>query len=618
MYSTGVGALIDLPNISVVVRGLDYWDYRRAQVTDLTEPRLLQRVRQLLGPQVSQLRPTPHLEEGVGGADEEQANRVGVPVGPFPRWMRCTDCRRLAALSATGGGTFKFENVNKYRPEEARFYHECRHPAPGATKARQPTTVPARFVLACRNGHLDDFPYVEYVHNGGPCVKGPEGQLTMVDPGGNFGSAISIRCTCGAKRNMKDALAHHRTAGSTALPRCRARHPHLGWFDPAGCQATVRTMVLGASNQWFGLLAKALYIPDTGSELVGLVDKHWAVLRKVTSPAVLDFAVDTGQRLAELRDKDRAEVWVEIDRRRAAEDQVPVGPLDLTAREYEALCDPSRARAGDPDFTADVIAVPPAWHQLVERVVRVTRLRETRALVGFTRIDAPEWGDVDTSQRAPLVRGDRPRWVPAAATHGEGLFIRLQPEVVARWEDVAGRSAHMRGLRAAHCRWRENRDLPGPHEDYWPGDRYLMLHTLSHLLVREIALECGYSSASISESIYANAGRDEAGILLYTAASDSEGTLGGLVRLAAPDELGRILSASFANATRCSSDPLCAEHAPLDTEDSLHGAACHACLFASETTCERGNRFLSRRLVVVIDDDEADLALRTHFAVGKD
>ncbi len=156
--------------------------------------------------------------------------------------------------------------------------------------------------------------------------------------------------------------------------------------------------------------------------------------------------------------------------------------------------------------------------------------------------------------------------------------------------------------------------MTGPHDDYWPGDRYLLLHTLSHLLIREIALECGYASASITERIYATTrdDRNEAGILLYTAASDSEGTLGGLVRLAQPDELGRILRATFSNARRCSSDPLCGDHAPLDTEDTLHGAACHACLFASETSCQRGNRFLDRRLVVPVDGKEPKLDLLHH------
>jgi hypothetical protein len=209
-----------------------------------------------------------------------------------------------------------------------------------------------------------------------------------------------------------------------------------------------------------------------------------------------------------------------------------------------------------------------------------------------------------------MTRSDKPTWVPAAVTRGEGIFLRLNTATVAAWETVAAASPHMERLRAAHRLWRTNRDMPAPHDDHWPGDRYLLLHTLSHLLIREIALECGYSGASITERLYANTetGRNEAGILLYTAASDSEGTLGGLVRLAQPAELGRILHAAFSNARSCSSDPLCGEHSPLETEDTLHGAACHACLFASETSCQRGNRFLDRRLIAPLGGTE-DTAL---------
>ena len=288
--------------------------------------------------------------------------------------------------------------------------------------------------------------------------------------------------------------------------------------------------------------------------------------------------------------------------------------MDLTAREYEALSDPTKARR-DRDFTADLVPTPPAWTGLVSKVVRLSRLRETKAMVGFTRVDAPDWGEPDSSQRAPLSKAELD-WVPASTTHGEGIFLVLQPDVIAAWERAADRSAHMSRLRAAHARWRNNRNMGGRPEDHWPGDRYLLLHTLSHLLVREIALECGYSSASITERIYSNSERSEAGILLYTAASDSEGTLGGLVRLADAIQVDRLLRAAFANARRCSSDPLCAEHAPLVTEDTLHGAACHACVFASETTCERGNRFLDRRLIVPVDPAEPELALDGYFTVG--
>jgi len=137
-----------------------------------------------------------------------------------------------------------------------------------------------------------------------------------------------------------------------------------------------------------------------------------------------------------------------------------------------------------------------------------------------------------------------------------------------------------------------------PDEEF-PGVRYAMLHTLSHLLVRELALECGYNAASIRERIYASTDGDkpQAGILIYTAAADSDGTLGGLVELGKPENLGRLLTQALARAGICSSDPLCSEHDP-GKDRSLHAAACHACSFVSETSCERGNRYIDRALVV--------------------
>jgi hypothetical protein len=131
-----------------------------------------------------------------------------------------------------------------------------------------------------------------------------------------------------------------------------------------------------------------------------------------------------------------------------------------------------------------------------------------------------------------------------------------------------------------------------------PGARYVLLHTLAHALIRQFALECGYGAASIKERLYARAGPEPmAGVLLYTAASDSEGTLGGLVSLGKPETLGRLLRDALEHARLCTSDPLCSEHDPT-RDGSLHGAACHACTFASETSCERGNRYLDRTLLV--------------------
>jgi hypothetical protein len=177
---------------------------------------------------------------------------------------------------------------------------------------------------------------------------------------------------------------------------------------------------------------------------------------------------------------------------------------------------------------------------------------------------------------------------------------------MATWEDSVRDSNVVREHMEAFKRFRTNRYSDRLRTDFdplhgWPGPRYIALHTLSHLLIRAISLECGYSSASLSERIYS--GQDQGGILIYTAVPDAEGTLGGLVSLAESEPLTRIIQRALHDAQRCSSDPLCAERLPEAPADFLHGAACHACLFVSETTCERGNRFLDRRFIVPIDGD---------------
>jgi MrfA Zn-binding domain len=120
--------------------------------------------------------------------------------------------------------------------------------------------------------------------------------------------------------------------------------------------------------------------------------------------------------------------------------------------------------------------------------------------------------------------------------------------------------------------------------------------------MRQLAIECGYTAASIRERIYcaSNGAPDGpmAGVLLYTAASDSEGTLGGLVGLGEPKTLGRLLDQALYEARLCASDPLCAEHHPRRDGQRLHAGACHACMFAPETSCERGNRYLDRAVLV--------------------
>jgi hypothetical protein len=585
--TTGVGAIADLPSMSVIVRGLDAWNPEHQDT--ITEPRLLDAVRRVLGQQVRALRFAPWDPR----ESDDPHTRVGVPVTPFPRWVRCPRCYRLGPLDPPG----QFELVHRWgrRPDLAKFVHaHC--PRQGQTRlASRRACVPARFLVVCQDGHLDDFPYVEYVHadrKDGIC-DGP--QLSMSDAASTLGPRVTVRCVCGASRNLQQAAGRD---GWEKLPACRGRHPHLQRFY--GCGKKLHLIVLGASNLWFGVTASALHLPQGGS-VEDLVAAHWGILGPQPSPEVTQAIIDGMDALRSLRGHPIHEVWAVIEKLRAGGGPAAAPqPADLREAEWRLLSRPTTERQ-DADFRAIPTTSPRGYDRLLDQVVLVSRLREVRALVGFTRLASPERDDLEPVRMVRLARSPA-EWVPAVEQRGEGIFLQLREDHVARWAESVAEHPHIEALRGAYQRWANDRD-----QIAWPGfpiARLTLIHTLSHMLIRQAALECGYSSASLRERIYIDTPAEPtAGVLLSTAASDSEGTLGGLVALGERRHLERLLGQALDDAQRCSSDPLCAEHIPLYPSTTLHAAACHACLFASETSCEAGNRWLDRAVLADLTGD---------------
>lgn len=569
LFTYGVGASVELPQLSTIVLGLDDWPKDHGVL--ISERRLLAAVRSRLGAQVAELR-TPPRE------DEHSPLSVGVPVAPFPQWLRCPVCKLLAPID-----TGLFELVSdRYRPERTRYVHRCN------TRGQPPIAYPARFLLACRAGHYDDFPWPEFVHRGPGC----KATLRLRELGTGGGPVdVQVECDgCGATRRLGDAFGQ-RAPGS--LPRrCRGRHPHLGTVSR--CEQAVRTILLGASNSWFAVSLSALSIPTEAQELEQKVLARWAILEKVSSAEVLKFALDTNDQLAALREHPFDQLYGAIEQIRHGQDGE--APVDLRLPEWEVFSRPGSAPETE-DFRLRVVPAPDGFPQLAE-VVLVERLRKVVALTGFTRVEAPD--ELDSSGEptpaAPISR-ESPSWVPCTEVRGEGVFLRLDTEALEEWEHRYRASGRARRLWDAHLSWRKRRALPTDEGRGWPGVRYVVLHSLAHALIRELALECGYGASAIRERIYSARpdAPDMAGVLLYTAASDSEGTLGGLVSLGEPADLQRLLTQALERARLCSADPLCSEHDPVA---SVHLAACHACQFASETSCESGNRFLDRAALV--------------------
>jgi len=586
LTTAGVGAIVDLPSMSVVVRGLDAWETVGEVIH---EPRLLSNVQSAL-PMVRKLTAMPWNPDDA----DDPWSRLGVPVTPFPRWLRCPACARFGPIDGTQ--QFALVHRNPHRPDRAKWVHTtCTKQPPNRRDANRRACIPARFLVVCPDGHLDEFPYEEFVH--GPGDRCPAPTYRMTDSASTLGPRVAISCDeCKAQANLQAAAG---TEGRQKLPKCRGRHPHLQRYEPCGNQ--LQLIVLGASNMWFPVTVSALHLP-TGASLAELVAEHAALLTGQPTPELAQMVIDLAPALAPLRAFPIEDVWKAICVLRDAPAAGQESSGDLLDAEWALLSRPTTEKQ-DADFKAEPVASPGGYESLIDQVVQVSRLREVRALVGFTRLHSPARQDPNPRGRIPLAR-TAPPWVPAAEQRGEGIFLELREPAVAAWEAKIVESERIERLRRAYGRWARNRDQDA--DPTFPIARYLLLHTLSHLLIRQVALECGYSAASVRERLYIGTrGNRTAGILLSTAASDSEGTLGGLVALGRPEYLKRLLDQAFYDAARCSSDPLCAEHDP-GVGDDLHNAACHACLFASETSCERGNRWLDR--AVLVDLPGTDIA----------
>jgi hypothetical protein len=401
-----------------------------------------------------------------------------------------------------------------------------------------------------------------------------------------------VECSCGEKRSMTNAFDEQQ---ADALGPCGRRRPWLGPGnrDSASCQHEndVRALQRGATNAWFPVVRSALAVKETATPLgQALSQCDPRQLEKIDSQARLESYIQFEDRLAGFQAE---EVWQALRRIRG---EIETDEVDLRWPEWLAFREPSGTTSDRDEFYLEDSEVPEGFQHHILRVVRARKLLEVRALLGFTRLEPPGAGVGDGLQPdiAPIYR-ERPSWLPGVEVRGEGIFIELREEALTEWEALPSVKARVSAMASKFAEWEGQRSAePSP----FPGARYLLLHSFAHAMIRQLALDCGYSASSVRERIYSSVdpSRRMAGVLLYTASPDSEGSLGGLVDLGSPGRFPDLLRSAVRSAARCSSDPLCADHQP-DVHASINAAACHACLLVSETSCESFNRFLDRSVL---------------------
>lgn len=554
--TAGCGAIVDLPHDSVIIAGTDYWENFDNENYIIYEESL----QSYLGMDYFI---SPRTEERIPGNSFVKSRDI--PAYRFPETLICPKCERIA----------------NYR----RFGFRARPKCPQCKR----DLIPSRFVVACEDGHLDDFPYSWWVHRGGVSQCGnPEDLIIFYDKKSGGLDSIKVMCrTCRKVRSMEGCFSKNALSGFNNN-KCTARRPWLGDNDPSGCEQTImRTLQRGASNLYFGIHASALSIPPWSNKIQDELKKIWRGIEPVAANEDVLNIVLGGYKIHERCKCSLGDVKRQI---RLRLDNVQGGRTktyeDIIEDEYRAL---TGGEYDDKEFKTVEEEVPEYIGKHISRIVLVKRLREVMALRGFTRINPPS--DDENKCFTGVSRGYK-RWLPAIELRGEGIFIRLNSEELAKWEAL-NQNAYMgmeANLKASFMKI----------NNFSP--RYVLLHTLSHMLIRQLVLQCGYSSSALKERIYSTItdrenAVDMAGILIYTATSDSEGSLGGLVREGATGNILNTFKNMLEEASWCSSDPLCIESHGQGM-NSLNYAACHSCALLPETSCEARNCLLDRGALI--------------------
>ena len=582
----GPGSVVDFradgAPVSAVAAGLEEWDNSfpppgLSNPQQIREPRLQKKL------SVGGFRLPPVVDENWRDQQGNPDNRSLV-AARFPEWLQCPQCDRLAL-------------AQRWSEDPGRAYRycsRCTHATPGQRKI---FVVPVRFIMACRNGHLDDFPWHMWVGHKADCSKKERADLYLRSEGPGIAGLV-LRCNeCKARRSMDGLFAAQTWRGY----RCRGRRPWLAATNET-CDCEPRALQRGASNLYFPVIESALSIPPWSDAIQDALGIYWNTIVNVepSERAVFINILAQNDLATVLHDLglNADELSQHVNERLTKLDDDAI--LNIRQEEYRQFVSGiDTADSDSGEFEVRHVPVPESLNLYISKVVRVVRLREVRALKGFTRINPP--GDEDTPDLSAISVGSLD-WLPAIEVRGEGVFIAFNPESLQIWETRKDIAERARGIDQAWLIEWKNRY--GDSDPVWRiTPRFLLAHSFAHALMRQLTLECGYSTAALRERLYVNDDVEGmAGLLIYTATSDSDGTLGGLQRQGEAPRIERTVEAAIRAMVWCSSDPLCIE-GMIAGSDGLSHAACHACMLAPETACEQYNRFLDRATLVGLPSD---------------
>lgn len=548
LYHYGPGAIVDLMDRSVMVMAADLWN------TWNTPKEQDERITRALN--------IDHIK-----LLNERPKTVKVRASDFPKWKICPECQMMTNF------TGKYCYFCKQEEREVELY-------------------PSRFVVACNQGHIQDFPYIQWVHKDKDCTSNqPVLKFLRYGNSGSL-SDLSVQCVkCKEKQPLGTIM--QQGALQSIITKCSGDRPWIG--DSEDCVEKMETYLRGASNIYSPAVTSFLQIPLTEQQSDPIVDAVFENRTALTNAKNMGDEMFSMQlKILSLLESDREKIVKILN----GEYDEEISYESIRKQEWNTLIQEEIDDLHNTGYKSIVVNIHEEMKPYFSAIHKVESLPEIQVLQGFTRIEYLDRFEVSAQKDLnPIMKNEKTNWLPGIRNNGEGIFFRFDDSVLRKWE----RQVDARNLtRDTVTRYNQQRDQMG-YTALPIKSRHILLHTFSHSLIKELAAHSGYSTTALKERIYCN--DDMQGVLIYTASGDSEGSLGGLIELSDPEKLYPIFIRALEYMLYCSSDPNCSE-GEFKYHTTANGAACHSCAYVSETSCEWGNQLLDRRLLLNINPGE--------------
>lgn len=607
----GSGSIIETPKGAMIIEEFDKWpffqyDSYKDEEFLIDDNRLLKRLQHKKGfPKLKEFVRVPDNVANFKNKSLPHDEKRVISATYFPEWMYCSNCKRFNHINKWWDGWVK--TLKKYKVREIRekfIAPKCYHcydtareknSKDGKRRRFYYELEQVRFIMISSTGEAEDLPWERW----------PTAEKNIKEENSDSGPIrFDFQNYCCENQDLRYYKSNKFAdlAGiSVECNNCSNKNTLSGLFGlrlPVyGKEKILSKPVIRTSNSvYYPITINSIYLP--AQKEIDNEDQD-KIKKWIEKGKDIDFIYDA---LLEKYTREKIENFIKGEVENEFEPE-----NEYRLKEYNFLVDPNRKKFEDENLIFEKQDVGDLSNDNFDNLIIVKRLKITTVQTAYTRqepLDKDQFlsGETTGIKLEPKYTSkwrNEAEYLPAVESFGEGIFFSINSEKLNDWIEncFASNPEFQKRMNTIQENAQSNELIvKGRFDNKEYLAKFILIHTLSHLLIKELEFLCGYPATSLNERLFVDE-KNMQGVLIYTVAG-AEGSYGGLISQGTPKQFENILQSALFRAKDCASDPVCYNSVDGQGVGGLNMAACYSCTLLPETACEEFNSFLDRALLI--------------------